>query len=211
MDQNVLILSSFQTGERVIPGEYQFFDMEDRVVEEAKNMAEDKFSAQFIRNHIRPVLENVEHLLEFYPEACANCVKAAVWLQDIVHRETGYTGERHHVESARKAEGFLRDMRVPSKEINKVTEAIRCHRARGVPYPDRIEAKILFSANYMASSEEETLFGRPVRELEAIEGEEEDSIKRRFLLPEAGARYGDSKIDKLRKKYGVDDSEDRKE
>jgi len=183
--------------------------MEDAVVEDVKSMAEEAFSAQFIRNHLKPVLENVEYLLDFYPEAEENCVRAAVWLQDIVHRETGYNGERHHVESARKAEGILRERGVSSQDINRVTESIRCHRMNRVPYPEKIEAKILFSANYMASSEEKTLFGRPVRELEAVEGEEKDSIKQKFLLPEAGARYGDSKIEKLRKKYGVDDRNDR--
>lgn len=175
--------------------------MDDKKVEEVRKIAEEKFSDQFVRNHIRPVMKSAEYLLDYYPDACGNCVIAAVWLQDIVHDETGYDGERHHVMSARKSESILRELNVSSEDINKVTEAVRCHRFKGVPYPEKIEAKILFSANYMANSEEKTLFGKPVREVE------EDRIKKRFLLPEAGTRYEDDRIDRLREKYGVEEDE----
>lgn len=173
--------------------------MDDDTLEEIMEICENKFSPHFIRNHVKPVLENVDYLLNYHPSADENCLKASVWLQDIIHKETGYKGNKHHVESARKASKILRELDVSSDEINCITDAIRCHRFKGVPYPEKLESKIVFSANYMANSEVKTLFGKPVEQVE------EDRIKKRFLLPEAGAKYEDDRIDRLKEKYGVDD------
>jgi len=169
--------------------------MEEIFLDEIRLVAEEIYPRTFVRKKVEKILEKVDFLLDYYPEADENCVKAAAWLQFIVHPRFGYKGDRYHVACARKASSILKDMGVKSKDITKIADAIRAHRAKGVPYPERIEAKILFSANYMAGTEIKTLFGKVVEDME------EGWIKKKFILPEAGGRFEDDKIDRLKEKY----------
>ncbi len=173
--------------------------MEDRVLEEVKEIARERYPKVFIRKKVKKVVEKVEYLLDYYPEASGNCVKAAAWLQFYIHPRFGYSGDRQNIAAAHKASSILQELGVSSKDINKVSRAIRAHRIKGVPYPEKLESKILFSANYMAGTSVQTLFGRVVDE------KEEDKIKKKYILPEAGSRYEMDKIDRLKEKYGSDD------
>ncbi len=169
--------------------------MEEKFLERIIEIAEEKYPRTFVRKKVEKLLEKVDYLIDYYPEADKNCVKAAAWLQFIIHPRFGYKGDRHHVAAARKSSSILREMGVKGKDITKISDAIRAHRAKGVPYPERIEAKILFSANYMAGTEIKTLFGKVVEDME------EGWIKKKFILPEAGGRYERDKIERLKEKY----------
>lgn len=172
--------------------------MEESKLEETVSYCRERYPKHFVRNKVEKLVEKAEYLLENYEEADKNCVIAAAWLQFLHHPDTGYNGERYHVASARAATNYLRGIGVDNKDANTVGDAVRSHRPMGLPYPESIESRILFSANYLAGTEVKKVFGRVVKDID------EDATKKKFLLPEAATGYEKDKIDRLRQKYDVD-------
>lgn len=119
--------------------------MDIKLVEE---FAKTKFDS-FLEEHVRSVVKCALELCEYYPEADKKVVEIAAWLHDVVHAPE-YTGDQHAVESAKVAKEFLQSMDLGEEKIKKIIHCIEAHRTSTEPWPETIEAKIVFSADNMS-------------------------------------------------------------
>jgi len=129
--------------------------MSNQFIRKAKELAEKTHDKIFFKYHIKPVVKHALKLAEI-KGGDKEIVEIAAWLHDIGWKESSKLGRlnKHHVDSARIAENFLRKLGYPEEKTKKVVECILCHRGAIREFkPKSLESRILRNATAMAHLE----------------------------------------------------------
>lgn len=167
----------------------------EKQIEQIIQVVQQRYSNDFWKYHILPVLKNALALAKQIPETKEKIVEMAVYLHDIARFLTpGKLGlnEDHHIVGTQMAKKLLEEYGYDSEFIEQVGRCILSHRGKRGPAPETIEAKIVACADAMAHFDTffyvfKLFLDTSDTTEEAIDGVEQKMLRdwKKLTLPEA--------------------------
>lgn len=170
-------------------------------IKEVEKFAKKKLPEYYVKEHILFVVDKVNYLCDFYPEADREVALISGWLHDVVHPVAGYAKDDHNMASAKAAKEFLESANYNKNKLKKVIHCIKAHRTSRPPDPRTIEAKIVFSADNLSHFDNFDFMAKIMGTDEAYKKIQRD-LTHKSMLPEA-VEYAKKKMKKIKKKYNI--------